>query len=162
PAPPHVAGMVTPSRPCRAAACMTSVGYSPLLSIAAARGATMSRANCSISSLNARCAGVSSRFISTLVLAGEPLEDRLHPLLGLAQILGQDARLADDRHEIGVAGPARHEVDVDVIDDAGAGRAAEIDADVDPLRRVRFGERDLGVAREAHQLRALRLRRRLQ
>ena len=38
---------------------------------------------------------------------------------------------------------------------AGSGRSSEVDADVDSLRRVRLGQRDLGVAREAHQLRLL-------
>ena len=47
--------------------------------------------------------------------------------------------LADHRHEVGVAVPARHEVHVQVIGDAGAGRPAQVDADVDPLRLVGLG-----------------------
>ena len=48
-----------------------------------------------------------------------------------SRVLGQDARIGHDGHEVGVAVPARHEVDVQVIGDAGAGRAPEIQADVD-------------------------------
>ena len=40
----------------------------------------------------------------------------------------------DDRHEIGVAVPARNDVDVDMVDDARAGGAAKIDADVESVR----------------------------
>ena len=54
----------------------------------------------------------------------EALEDRPQPLGGDRQLLGQHAGLADDGHEVGVAGPARHQVDVQVIEDAGAGGLA--------------------------------------
>src|SRR5207247_516965 len=49
-----------------AAACITSVGNSPDLSMPAARRATMSRANLPTCSLKASCSGVSSRIISSL------------------------------------------------------------------------------------------------
>ena len=61
------------------------------------------------------------------------LEDRAQARRGLRQFFRQHAHLADDRHEVGVAVPARHEVHVQVIDDARAGRTAEVDADVDAL-----------------------------
>ena len=74
------------------------------------------------------------------------------PRRGLPQLLRQDADFADDRHEVGVAGPSRHEVHVEVIHDARSGRAAEVDADVDALRLIRLRQRALGVLREAHHL----------
>src|SRR5262249_49804909 len=42
--------------------------------------------------------------------------------------------------------------DVQMIGDAGAGGAAEVDADVDPLRLVRLVEDHLGAPRQLHQL----------
>ena len=72
---------------------------------------------------------VMERFAASL----EPLENRLQSRDRFPHVLRQHSRAADDRHEIRVARPARHEVDVDVVDDAGAGRAAEVDADVDAL-----------------------------
>ena len=46
------------------------------------------------------------------------------------------ARRPVDRHEVGVARPARHDVDVVVTRDAGAGRASEVDADVQAVGLV--------------------------
>ena len=40
--------------------------------------------------------------------------------VGVLEALGQHPHLADDRHEVRVALPARHDVDVDVVGDAGA------------------------------------------
>ena len=61
------------------------------------------------------------------------------------QVFGQHPRLADDGHEVGVAVPARHQVHVQVIEDAGAGRTAEIDPDVDALRLVRLASATLSA-----------------
>ena len=69
------------------------------------------------------------------------------PAGGLEQILGQHADVADHRHEVGVAVPARHQVHVQVIGDAGAGRTAEVEPDVHALRLVGLGERGLGQPR---------------
>ena len=88
-----------------------------------------------------------------LVDGARPLEDRPEPRRGLRQLLGQHARLADDGHEVGVAVPARNDVEVQVIEDAGAGRLAEVDADVDAVRRVRLGQCHFRVAASARSAR---------
>ena len=164
----------TPSRPRAPQPRITSRGNSPLSSIAAARGATTSRANCSRRCWKACCSGVRSKFTTirrvrgtsvsrpmnrsaylratAVVRVRQPLEDRPQPLRRLRQVLGQHARVADDGHEVRVAVPARHEVDVQVIERRRRRPASEVDADVDALRLVRLGQRHLGVAREPHQL----------
>ena len=70
-------------------------------------------------------------FVSLRRRRGQPLEDRPQACRGLRQVLRQHPHVADDGHEIGVAVPARHEMDMQVVDDARAGRTAEVDADVD-------------------------------
>src|SRR4051812_45584932 len=158
---------------------MMSRGNVPLSSIAAARGATTSRANCSAASLNACCSGVRSKFIrpstqksqrsqsnqvyfaisaiSALngVFCGEAREDRPQPLGRHRKILWKDAGVADDTHEVGVAVPARHHVNVQMIEDAGAGGPPKIDADVDAVRMIRLAERQLCEPCQTHQLRPL-------
>ena len=52
------------------------------------------------------------------------MKDRAEPLGGARQLLRQHAHVADDRHEVGVAGPARHEVHVQMIEHARARRPA--------------------------------------
>ena len=64
------------------------------------------------------------------------LHHRPHPhqlRIKLAHRLGNDVGFADDVHEVDVAGPAGDDVLVEVPGDAGAGAAAEVDADVEPL-----------------------------
>ena len=46
-------------------------------------------------------------------------------------MLRHQASLADDRHEIGIAFPARHDMPMEMSLDAGAGAFAEIHAQVD-------------------------------
>ena len=50
------------------------------------------------------------------------------PLGRARQLFGQHADVADDRHEVGVARPARHEVHVQMIEHAGARRPSEVHA----------------------------------
>ena len=90
---------------------------------------------------------------SVIPSSRQPLENRLQPRLRRAEIFRHHPHVADDGHEVRVAIPPRHEVHVQVIGDAGAGRPAEIDTDVQTLRAVRLLQRDLRMAREAHQLR---------
>src|SRR5829696_4003628 len=177
--------MVTPSNPCCAAACMTSVGNSPDLSILAARCNTISRANCSISDWKAFWSAVSSKSIgrrstqkpqnsqqqsysaysarsASNVVFLQAFEDWPQLRRRRRQIFRQDPHIADNGHEIRVAVPPRHQMYVQVIDDAGAGRPAQIDADVDALRFVRLGQRHLGMPGQSHQLRLFVGGRRLQ
>src|SRR5882672_9571763 len=62
-----------------------------------------------------------------------------------AQTIREHARAADDRHEVRVAGPARHDVDVQVIGHTGAGALAEIQTDVESLRLYRGTQKRLRV-----------------
>ncbi len=51
----------------------------------------------------------------------------------LEQMLGNDLDVGQHRHEVRVPVPARHDVDVAVVDDARAGDAADVPADVESL-----------------------------
>ena len=53
-------------------------------------------------------------------------------------MLGEHLHVADNGHEVGVAVPARHDVPVAVLIDAGAGHAAEVHADVEAVRAHRL------------------------
>src|SRR3989442_3273689 len=49
---------------------------------------------------------------------------------GLARLLGDDPHAAHHAHEVGVAGPPRHRVKMDVVGDPGPRGPAEVHADV--------------------------------
>ncbi|MCK7482135.1 MAG: hypothetical protein M0C28_37015 [Candidatus Moduliflexus flocculans] len=53
---------------------------------------------------------------------------------GRLEMLGDDPHIGKHRHEIGVTGPARHDVLMQVVGHAGAGNRAEIHADIETLR----------------------------
>ena len=73
------------------------------------------------------------------------------------QLLGQHARLADHRHEVRVAVPARHHVQMQMVEHARAGGLAEIQPHVEAVRMIDRGQRLLGALRERHELRELRI-----
>src|SRR2546423_3920541 len=91
----------------------------------------------------ARCRGFESR----LPLASRP-RPGVHELPARGdQMLGDDTDVFEHRHEVRVAAPARHVVQMDVVDDAGAGDAAQVPAQVEALgciRRVQRLEPDRG------------------
>src|SRR5206468_6209754 len=60
-----------------------------------------------------------------------------------AQSIGEHARAADDRHEVRVAGPARHNMDVQVIGNTRARALAKIQPDVESLRLYRGAQKRL-------------------
>ena len=64
----------------------------------------------------------------------------------------------EDRHEIGVAVPARDNVDVEMIGDARAGGAAEIDSDVESVRLHHLGQGILAAPGQFDQIAQLLLR----
>ena len=68
------------------------------------------------------------------------------------QGIGHDAGLADDGHEIGIARPAGHDVDVQVIGNARAGDFAEVDAHVKAIRLHHGGKRGHAAAGELPQV----------
>src|SRR5215216_3186193 len=57
-------------------------------------------------------------------------------LVALLEGLRHHPRVGDHRHEVGVAAPAGHDVQVDVVLDAGAGDPALVEADVEAVRFV--------------------------
>src|ERR1700744_2332278 len=74
---------------------------------------------------------------------------------GFFDCLRDDADVADNRHEVDVAIPARNDVGVDVAGDAGAGDLADVDADVEALRIHGAIEGALTEDEEFHHLSAL-------
>ena len=71
----------------------------------------------------------------------------------VAQCFRHDDRVPQDRHEVGVALPARHDVNVQVPGDAGARDFAQVDPDVEPIRFHHARERVLAAPRELQQIR---------
>ncbi len=63
-----------------------------------------------------------------------------------------DARLANDRHEIGITTPAREKVKVKVIRHARAGAPAEVHAQVVPFRVVGSLQSGLDISGQLHHL----------
>ncbi len=61
----------------------------------------------------------------------QTFEDRPQFLRRFGEGLRQHARVRDRRHEVGVAGPPRHRVHVQVSRYARAGSLPDVDADVD-------------------------------
>src|SRR6478672_2111216 len=70
---------------------------------------------------------VTSLSLRASVLGGELPRELL---VGHLQVFGNDARLADDRDEVGVADPSWDDVQVKVLLDPRARRLAEVQADV--------------------------------
>ena len=66
---------------------------------------------------------------------------RAQPVARLEQVLGEDLHVREHGHEVRVARPARDDVQVDVVRDAGAGDAAEVPAEVEAARPVDAAER---------------------
>ena len=67
------------------------------------------------------------------------------PLIGIFQCFGQYARLADGGHEVGIACPARHDVDVNMSQHACSCRFPNVDSNVERLRPIHFAQ-DGGAA----------------
>ena len=61
------------------------------------------------------------------------------------QVFGQDAGFGYGGHEVGVAGPAGHGVQMEVAGNAGSGGLAHIEAEVEAVGRVNAFESRLGA-----------------
>src|SRR4051812_5873689 len=85
-----------------------------------------------------------------------PVPGRFQLLVAGFEILGHHPRLGDAGHEVRVAAPARQRVDVEMVGDARARGAADVDAEVDAVGVVRGTDgpqrADLGL-RDGDQLR---------
>ena len=75
---------------------------------------------------------------------------------GGRQRLRKRLGVGDRRHEVGVAHPARHDVDVQVVRHGTAGRPAEVEPDVHPARRVRGADRGRRIRHGRPQVGGLR------
>ncbi len=75
------------------------------------------------------------------------------------QMLGNHLHVAEHRHEVRVAGPARHDVQVTVVGDPRTGDAADVPAEVVALGPVRRGERVEALRAEPVDLERLARRR---
>jgi Ca2+-binding RTX toxin-like protein len=71
---------------------------------------------------------------------------------GLDQVFGEHLHVRQHRHEVRVACPARHKMEMNVADDAGAGDPTEVPADVEPLRAEQLRQRAHALAREPMNL----------
>ena len=80
-------------------------------------------------------------------------ESLFEALPGHGEFFGQDSGLADCRHEIGVTGPARKNVHVDVPGYTGAGALADIHAEVEAVGMIEPAEMAFGGARQVYEFR---------
>src|SRR5579864_1954616 len=80
---------------------------------------------------------------------GGELAPRLH------EVLGNDAHVGENGHEVRVAAPARHDMHVPVIDDPGSGGASEVPAEVVAIRGVFGAKRFESLRGEPMQLEGL-------
>lgn len=71
--------------------------------------------------------------------------------IGRGEVFGVDACFADGGHKVGVAYPAWHEVEVDVIGDACSGGVAEVHAEVEAVGAIGFPQGRLGAFGQIHQ-----------
>ena len=60
--------------------------------------------------------------------------------MGRLEVLRHDPHVGQNRHEVGIALPARNHVLVNVIDDSGAGGSTEVPADVEAVGLVGAAE----------------------
>src|ERR1700722_13717245 len=67
------------------------------------------------------------------------------------KVFRQHTRLADNGHEVGVAGPARQNVQMEVACDSGTCRLAQIQAHVDAIGAVGATEDSFQALRCVHQ-----------
>lgn len=65
--------------------------------------------------------------------------------------LGQDAGGSEDGHEIGVALPTGHDVEVEVFDDAGSGHPAEVESDIESIGAQGLAQGIHAAAGQLHQ-----------
>ncbi len=86
-------------------------------------------------------------------LSGLGREGAAEFVVGKGEVFGLDAGLGDSGHEVGVAGPARQEVQVEVAGDAGAGAAAQVHPKVVAFGVVVRGKRRLDALGQLHHLR---------
>ena len=77
-------------------------------------------------------------------------------------MLGDDLDVGEHRHEVRVAVPARHDVDVAVVEDARARDPADVPADVEPLGGEHGAQRRDPLDREPMHLRRLGLLQRVE
>ena len=71
-------------------------------------------------------------------------------MVGGGQIFGFDASFGYYGHEVGIAGPAREDMEVEVAGDAGASGAAEVHAEVVAVRVIGFFEGELDSLGQHH------------
>lgn len=76
-------------------------------------------------------------------------------LVGGIERLGKDARFAQHRHEIMIAGPPWDNVQMQMVGNAGSGAGAEVQANIEALRFDGFAQDGLGERRELEELQAL-------
>src|SRR5215469_9110391 len=74
-----------------------------------------------------------------------------HSLPRDLQILRQHPRFADRRHEVGIAHPARKSMHVQMIGDARAGAAANVEADIEALGPINDAKMLFGTLRKLDQ-----------
>ena len=73
-------------------------------------------------------------------------------LVGGGQIFGFDASFGYYGHEVGIAGPAREDMEVEVAGDAGASGAAEVHAKIVALGVIGFFQGELDALGQHHHL----------
>src|SRR3954454_19896862 len=94
---------------------------------------------------------------------GSSLAERRRPrldqaLAGFEQVLREHLHISEDGHEVRVTCPTGDDVKMNVIDDAGAGDAAEVPAEIVALRAVDLTEGGHALDRQPVDLQRLLVR----
>src|ERR1700674_3292991 len=143
PAPPSDSGSATAVRPSSAALRNVSRGKCPVTSISRASGFTSFSANSRTVRCSNVCSSVSEKFnggswndVAPVRRGGRALlsQSLAQFRVGRGKLFRLEARFAHRGHEIRVAGPAGHEMHMEMMGNAGAGRGAQIHARVDAVR----------------------------
>ena len=82
-------------------------------------------------------------------------QGRLQSLVRSTQFLRQDASFAGNAHEIRIADPAGHNVEMEVFANTRAGGVSEIHSEVETFRTIELFERPDHALRELHHFRQL-------
>ena len=76
--------------------------------------------------------------IEPYLTARQSLEPAAKLLIGGGEIFGDHARLSDCGHEVCVAHPSGHNVNMDMIDNSCARRVAKVHANIESIRLISF------------------------
>jgi len=83
-------------------------------------------------------------------MPGRWLKHFRHPPVRNREFLWKDPSLCSDAHEVCIANPPRHDVQMEVLADSGAGAMSEIHPHVEPFRPIQRAQRPHATLSQLH------------